>query len=417
MFEDINNLQDNRIDYRFNTPSLLSYFNDLETKGLNKLCMTEVVNADLSIAMVGEGEYRRGCKEVLERITHNLKLYNLDHCIFVYVYNYKNFIVAANDGISNEDFTKIMQAFYDEYELSTASNNNLSAVSRFVLVFGKEDMLDRATSAHYVNRDMQINFFVATNERETMRNELQRNMEVFHLINYAILNNTVVPFYQGIYDNEAKKINKYEALMRIYDERGKIYAPAKFLEEAKQLKLYPKISKIMLEKALNEFENKSSELSLNISLFDIQSEEFRTWFLEKVASFPNPSKLIIEFVETENYSTDEIMNNFIADARKLGCKIAVDDFGVGFATYNSIIALKPEIIKIDGSIIKRILKNDENRIILDSICYMARLIHSKVVAEYIENEEIQKIVLENKVDFSQGYFFAKPLPMHELDVE
>ncbi len=408
---------DNRIDNRFGIASHVKYAEDIETKGLNKLCMTDVVNADLSIAMVGEEEYMTGCKEVLATITHALKDYGLDSSIFLYSYSYKNFIIAANDGISNENFTNLMQAFYNSYELSTASNNKLSALSRFVLVFGKEDMLNRAVSAHYLNKTSQINFFVATNEKELMRSEMQQNMAVFDLINYAISNDTIVPFYQGIINNKTGKITKYEALIRIYDVKGKLHPPASFLATAKELKLYPKISKIMLDKALRDFENKSAELSLNISLLDIQSEEFCEWFLDRVAKHPSPSRVIIEFLETENYNTDNILNNFISSIRALGCKIAVDDFGVGFATYTSIISLKPDIVKIDGSIIKNLLSNEENKLVLDSICYMSKLIHSQTVAEYIENEAIQKIILENNIDFSQGYFFAKPMPFHELDIE
>ncbi len=408
---------DSRIDYRFHVASHRKYLEDIVEKKLTKLCMTEVVNADLSIAMVGEEQYIQGCREVLLTIEKTLEEYQLTSAVFLYCYNYKNFIVAANDNISNEDFTNLMQAFYQGYELATASNNNLSAVSRFVLVFGNEDMLNRATSAHYVNRTSQINFLVATNEKEKMREELQDKMRVFDLINYAITSDTIVPFYQGIHNNQTGKIDKYEALMRIYGPKGKLFTPASFLDAAKELKLYPKISKIMLDKAMNDFKDKECELSLNITLSDIQSEEFRLWFLDRLSKHPDPSKITIEFVETENYNTGDMLINFVNDAKNIGCKIAIDDFGVGFATYTSIVSLKPDILKIDGDIIKNLIKNAENQIILSSICYMTKLINAKVVAEYIENEQLQQIVTDNGIEFSQGYYFAAPKPFNEINVE
>ncbi len=410
---------DYRIDLRYQVASYYKYLEDIEGKNLNKLCMTEIVNADLSIAMVGEEHYMAGCAEVLKDIQHGIDSLGLSSQVFLYVYSYKRFIVAASEDFDNEAFTNLMQTFYDQYELARASNTELSGISRFVLVFGKEDMINRATSAHFVNRNSQINFFVATDERDKMREDFQAKMKVFELIEYAITNDSIVPFYQGIHDNTTGKIYKYEALMRIYDADGKLHTPASFLDDTKELKLYPKISKIMLDKALKDFENKESELSVNISLYDLQSRDFADWFLERLSLHPNTSKITIEFVETENYngSANELLFEFIKDAKAIGCKIAIDDFGVGFATYTSIISLKPDIIKIDGDIIRNLHNNEGNKIILNSICYMTKLIGAKTVAEFIENKEIQDIVVENGVNYSQGYYFAKPLPLSDLDIK
>ncbi len=126
---------------------------------------------------------------------------------------------------------------------------------------------------------------------------------------------------------------------------------------------------------------------------------------------------MIEFVETENYNLDhinEILYGFLQDVRAVGCQIAVDDFGVGFATYTSIVSLRPNIIKIDGDIIRGLADSTEKQLIVDSICYMARLIGAKIVAEFVENADIQNVVEQNKIHFSQGYHFAKPVPLSSL---
>ncbi len=401
-----------QMDRRFNILSYDQYLIDMETKKFNKICMTDIMNADIMIATFGEEEYNKTCTEILAMGNMAYKQMGIDHLIHVYAHTYKTFMAVANDDMSDQDFLNLMKTNHEQYELITAEQTTLGGVSRFAVAFG-EDLVNRCKSAFWINRKLQNNFLIVANERELIIAESKKNVEKFDLLNYAIKNDKVVPFYQGIRDNESGTITKFEALMRIYDQEGKLRSPADFLDAAKQLKLYLQLSKIMINKALLEFETRDTELSLNISLFDIQSEEFKAWFLKRIKSHPHPEKVIIEFVETENYNSGELFE-FLGDVRKLGCKIAVDDFGVGFATYTSIICVKPDIIKVDGDIIRNLTTSDENRIILDSICYMARLINAEVVAEFVSDEEIQEQVMNNNVKFSQGFYFARPCPLCEL---
>ncbi len=406
---------DDIIDPRFDIFSYKKYLIDLEEKKLNKICMTEIVNSEMAISAFGEAKYFEGIKEGLSGVVFAIKSLGLEDKIFVYSNNHKNFIVATNDEITNEVFLEFMYGLYSQYEIVTAESNNLSGVSRFVVVFGGENMIGRAKSAIHMNKDTQSNFIVATDEHDRLLKDITSHQRVFDLLTYATKNNSVIPYYQGIYDNDLGKITKYEALMRIYDADGNVFTPYYFLDTAKNLKLYLTISKMMVNRVLSDFENKSSEVSINISFHDIQSVEFREWLLLRLKQFANSSKVTIEFVETENYNTDEVAE-FLIEIKKIGCKIAIDDFGVGFATYTSVLSLKPDIIKIDGSIIKNLDKDDDTKLIIDAICYMSKLVGAKIVAEFVENENIQNIILENNIDFSQGYYFAKPVPIQELEI-
>ncbi len=401
------------IDHRFNILSYEQYSIDSKEKKYTKMCMNEVINADMMIATFGEARYYHTCREILASGNAAYQQLGLDHILTVYAHTYKHFMVVAGDEISDEDFLNLMKTFHEQYELSTAKQTDLSGVSRFIVVFG-DDMVDRAKSAIYMNDRLQNNFIIENNERELLLKERADDVKIFELLNYAINNDKVVPFYQGIHNNSTGKIDKFEALMRIYDQDGKLYAPGQFLDVAKSLKLYIPLSKITIDKALRDFEYKNSKLGLNISLYDIQSQELKTWLLTRLSKLHDPSKIVIEFVETENYNKNEELFSFLSEVRKIGCKVAVDDFGVGFATYTSIVSLKPAVIKIDGDIIKNIATNSESRIILDSICYMAQLINSEVVAEFVENEEIQKVVQSRGIQYSQGYLFAKPEPFDKL---
>ncbi len=404
------------IDVRFNIKSYEQFLKDNEIYKFNKICMTEVVNADMMIACFDEQKYYRTSAEILAMGNAAYKQMGIGHLIHVYIHTYKTFMAVANDDMSDEDFYNLMKVNHEQYELIRGQQTGLSGVSRFAIAFG-DDLVNRCMSAYYVNKDLQNNFIEVKNEKEQLENEQEERIKIFDLLTYALENDRVVPFFQGLHNNNSGEINKYEALMRVIDENDKVYAPGYFLEESKKLKVYLSLSKVLIDKALKCFEDKESEVSINLSLYDIQSKNFRNWLLERLRQHPKPNKVIIEFVETENYSKNNKLFEFLIKVREIGCLIAVDDFGVGYATYTSIISLKPDIIKIDGDIIKTLETSNNSKIILDSICYMANLINSDTVAEFVENAEIQDIVLKNNIIHSQGYLFAKPEPFEALDIK
>ncbi len=396
-----------KMDIRFNIKSYEQFLIDNEIYKFNKICMTEVVNADMMMASFDENQYYNTSTEILAMGNMAYVQMGLDKIIHVYIHSYKTFMAVANDDISDDDFYNLMKTNHQQYELIRGQQTGLSGVSRFAIAFG-DDLVNRCLSAYYANSDLQNNFIVVTNEKEKLASEREELVTILELLTNAIENDRVVPFFQGIYDNNSRVINKYEALMRVIDENGKIYPPGFFLDASKKLKMYLSLSKITIDKALKIFEGKESMLSINLSLYDIQTVAFREWLLERLKLHPTPKKVIIEFVESENYSKDKELFDFLIDAREIGCLIAVDDFGVGYATYSSIISLKPDIIKIDGDIISTLPTNNDSKIILSSICYIANLIGSETVAEFVEDCKIQNIIEKEKINYSQGYYFAKP---------
>ncbi len=404
-----------KIDVRFNIKSYEQFLIDNEKLKFNKICMTEVVNADMMIACFDENKYYNTSTEILAMGNAAYKQMGIDHLVHVYIHSYKTFMAVANADMSDEDFYMLMKTNHEQYEHIRGQQTGLSGISRFAIAFG-DDLVNRCLSAYYVNSDLQNNFIEVANEKEQLQKEQAERVIILDILNHAISTDKVVPYFQGIYDNEAGEINKYEALMRVIGEDGKVYNPGYFLEESKKLKMYLALSRTLIDKALTLFENKKSNLGINISLYDIQSDSFKVWMLERLKKHPHPERVIIEFVETENYSNNNELFVFLSQIRDIGCLIAVDDFGVGYATYSSIIALKPDIIKIDGDIVKTLSISKDSMTILNSICYMADLIGADTTAEFVENGKIQDIVSEHKINYSQGYHFAKPEPIENLDI-
>ncbi len=406
------NVNDTYLDPHLGISNSMKLRQDIKEGKINKLCMTEVVNADVSIAAYGEEVYYSGCKDVLDNVALGLKSAGLDQFIHLYSFNYKNFVLAADSNMSKDDFFAIIKQIYFQYESASSTSVEVSAVSRFAVVLQEDRLIERALHCHLVAKDTQENFVLSPDHFD-MASVINEDAKVLDIINFAMEEHRVVPFYQGIRNNKTGKIDKYEALMRIVEEDGTIYSPALFLDVAKKYKIYNSLSLMMVEKALEEFRNRPEQLSINISAYDIGNEQFTTWFLETIKTYPNTHNLVIEFVETENYQDGKLFD-FIRQVRKHGCKVSADDFGSGYATYSAIISLSPSYIKIDGTIIKDVATAKENVIILRSICFMAELVGAETIAEYVENEEIQAVLEEYGVNYSQGYLYSKPLPIDKL---
>ena len=103
-----------------------------------------------------------------------------------------------------------------------------------------------------------------------------------------------------------------------------------------------------------------------------------------------------------------IVEELASTVREYGCKIAIDDFGSGYSSMENILKLKPEIIKIDGSLIKDIDTSVESKMIVKSIISMSKELKVKTVAEYVHSEEVFKTVKNLGVDFLQGFYLGKP---------
>jgi EAL domain-containing protein (putative c-di-GMP-specific phosphodiesterase class I) len=92
----------------------------------------------------------------------------------------------------------------------------------------------------------------------------------------------------------------------------------------------------------------------------------------------------------------------------MGIKIAIDDFGVGYSNFERLLEFEPDIIKIDGSLVRNITKDRYSRDVVESIVKFAKKQNILTIAEFVENEEIFNLLSELEVDYSQGYYFGKP---------
>lgn len=131
-------------------------------------------------------------------------------------------------------------------------------------------------------------------------------------------------------------------------------------------------------------------------------------FAQMIESYGmQPQNTVIEILET-GVSDEAMLIDAVNLYRKLGCKIAIDDFGIGFSNFDRLWRLRPDFVKIDRSVIASSVREQHARLVLAN---MVKLIHdcgAKAIIEGVETRDEALVAIEVGADFLQGYYFARP---------
>ena len=128
----------------------------------------------------------------------------------------------------------------------------------------------------------------------------------------------------------------------------------------------------------------------------------------------NPSDLILELTETIFIEDSNRTMRVLSDLKKLGCRLALDDFGSGYSSLSYLARLSLDIVKIDRGFIANIGHDPTNRAIVVAIMDLAHILGLAVVAEGVENQGQCDEVNATGCEYSQGFYYA--VPMHADDI-
>jgi len=242
-------------------------------------------------------------------------------------------------------------------------------------------------------------------------------------IEETISSELVSTCYQPLISIKRKQIIGFEALSRgVREIDGTLISPGVLIEEAEKYGLILELDRLFRKKALENFKNyharnKQAVLSVNLDSSAIRTGLGSKHFLKSVEKCRiDPSCIIIEILESEVEDIN-ILVDFVTQYRSQGFMIAMDDFGAGFSNWDRIIKLKPDIIKLDMSIIRDIDSDFLKQEVARSLIKLSHNTGSLVVAEGIETEGEALKMLELNADILQGFFLAKPMQIEKLNIE
>ena len=383
-------------------------------KQFNKVCMIRVENFDLLFTRLGQHGYYRFIQKITSLVDELIRKSYWQEQLSFYMLNDSTMFIAANESIGESAFIDSASKIFDTLQFVKPAQETEMLICRFVVVVNQKDLLEHGLLALEGSKHRQTYFVVADDRHPSADGFLSSEMEMLQIINQAIKDKAVIPYFQGIHDNRDRKIRCYEALMRIQDHTGKIYAPIAFMDIAKKYHLYASLSACMLDKVFKMFAGRKERVSINLSVHDIKMPEMRDFIFANLQKMGHANNFTFEILEDEEFRHVDELKEFIASARQYGVKIAIDDFGSGYSNFMKLVMLEPDYIKIDGSIVKSVEQSPLNKKVLENIVFLGRQLNSTLIAEFVENESIQKHVESMGIDFSQGYYFAKPTPYGEL---
>jgi len=252
--------------------------------------------------------------------------------------------------------------------------------------------------------------YLAYSQQVDTKKQSEQVIKIKRTIRHALEHNNVLPFFQPITNRDAK-IVKYEALVRIVEFNGAektVLTPDKFLDISMQSALYKKIAKEVLEQSLAFFADRDEKISVNFLPNDFFNSSIMNCLMEGIKCFDSPERVVVEITEQEGVDDFDRLLLIVEKLRKVGVQIAIDDFGSGYANYAHVLKIRPDYLKIDGSLIHNIITDEESKILVKSIVNFAKELDIITVAEYVENEEIFELLKEYGVDEFQGYYFGHP---------
>ena len=273
----------------------------------------------------------------------------------------------------------------------------------------KQNILANADMALKKAKKERKNYIIH-DESIDITKEYEENLRWAKIVKTAIENDKIVPYFQPIFSLKAGEIVKYEALARLIDENGNVIPPYAFLKIAKRTKLYPHITKTMIDKTFEYFKDKKFIFSINLSVIDIMDKDMVKFIEKKIENFREPYRINFEILESEGIKNYDEVLNFIKKIKSFGCIISVDDFGAGYSNFEHILKLNVDVLKIDASLIKNIDKNHNAQIIIKTIVDFANMLGIKTCAEFVSSPEIYEKTKELGIDYFQGYYIGKPSP-------
>lgn len=219
------------------------------------------------------------------------------------------------------------------------------------------------------------------------------------------------------------EVRPVELLARIIDRKGELILADQFIGVAESLGLAQDIDLRVAEKTLKhlstvEASEGDKQFFVNLSVTSISDPYWIRRFHTLLSkSSVDLSKLVFEITESAAMSNVEMTQSLIRLLREVGCKCALDNFGVGFSSFFYLKRFDVDYLKIDGSFVRELASDEASRLFVRSLCDVAKALNKHVIAEWVETPEVLALLKPLGVDFAQGHHLAYPKPFIVPDDE
>jgi len=281
-----------------------------------------------------------------------------------------------------------------------------------------EKLINDADFALHLAKRAGRNRFHLYQERDKAEQaELGQQLDSLGIVKSALDGRRFEMHFQPIVNLQSGETRHYEALIRLFDDEGKMLPPAKFIKTAETFGLINRLDRMVVSACLEklaqmEAEGSGAGLAVNLSGKSVEDPELLQLIQNELAARSiDPSRVTFEITETALFHNLDQVQHFVQQIKGMGCRLALDDFGVGFSSFYYIKQLDIDYLKIDGSFIQNLLTSVNDQVFVRAMVEISRVFGMQVIAEWVENAEVADLLKTIGVDYGQGYYFGKPGPL------
>ena len=220
-------------------------------------------------------------------------------------------------------------------------------------------------------------------------------------------------YSQPILDLQSNRITRHELLLRVLDESDGPQSPAQVLDIAERLDAVYDIDLWVVERAMQlAAEHSDLNLQINLSGRSVGDPRLTDEVERLIKQYGvNPEQLTFEITETALIGNLSEARHFADRVRDLGCELALDDFGSGYASFRYLRIFPIDLVKIDGEYVVGLTENPQDQVLVRALVQVCQAYGIHTVAEFVQDEPTLRLLRELGVDFVQGYFVGRPSPL------
>lgn len=202
----------------------------------------------------------------------------------------------------------------------------------------------------------------------------------------------------------------FEALLRWNRKHGEYIGPDIFIPIAEKGPLIFSLTNFVIQEVMNIVKENDYKISINLSPVIFQKEIFFKGLYNSLKNFSHKSNIKFEIIETSAFSNIDDTIKKINLFKEIGIAFSLDDFGTGYSSLSYLSILPVKEVKVDKSFVKEISEKAENKVIIESVIKLSKVLNFEVVIEGVEN--IDFLINLGCTTF-QGYYFDRPLPLEQ----
>lgn len=241
---------------------------------------------------------------------------------------------------------------------------------------------------------------------EVFRDMTETTVQVVKAVNEG----RIVPFFQPIMDLQGTRVVAFEVLSRLSFEGEHIEA-GRFIEYAEKAGIIHRLDTMVMEKALQAAAAAKfkGHIFINLSPRALALADFMQTLKRIVAEGGiDPAQIVFEITERDTVKNIVILERLVSELKMEGFKLAIDDFGSGFSSFQYLRRFPVDFLKIEGDFIINILESQKDRAFVQTIRQLAADLKIAVIAEHVESEEVLAELRNMGIEMAQGYYIGRP---------